>query len=309
MSETDRAEAPLNFFDSIAQRMAPQAFEDFKAGIIVEDSEDSEDDPSERSGGGLVQIPIWPDHLRGSPNVMVRSALFTAASDRSKRPVLRERSIAAWSGSELNYSGPLLTQYDADVWYQLLHLYRVQNVSEGVRIFFSSRSFLKAIGRKVSGAAANTLADSINRLYVCGLGLRIGSVVVATNHRLVRRYGRDDATGKWSVELEPFALKLFEYGYTRFKRADRLALRTSTAKYLHTYVCSHRATGKHPHRIGLEQLQSLCGQKSQPKRFRRQIRTGMAELLGLGLVLQWGFTKGGALEFVRTGVLPLKAPI
>ena len=243
------------------------------------------------------QLPIWDDDKRASPNLIARSALFSAVSDKSKRPMLREKTLAAWGDCELQYSGPLLTQYDADVWYELVHLHKLQSAPIGGRVQFTSHSILRSMRRSCSGQSYSTLADSINRLHVCGFGMRVGGTVLASDNRMVKRYGRDETTGRWSVELDPVALELFDRGYTQFDWKQRQALCTSTAKYMQIYVSSHLATKKRPHRIGLEKLKGLCGQQCDAKQFRRQIRKAMGELSDVGLVSAWQITPNTALEF------------
>lgn len=290
----------MDSIQEICERMAARARAEAKEQE-QEDSQAAESSPAENNQqlAQVIQLPIWPEHQRATPNVVARSALFSAVSDKTKRPLFREETLASWGDCSLQYSGELLTQNDADVWYQLLDLHRMQGVQPGGRVHFTTSSFLRALRKKYGSGNSKALMTSINRLYVASLNARLGSAVIANGERLVKKYARDERTGRWTVELEPMAVKLFDHGYTRFDWDTRLQLRASTARWLQTYVQSHRATKKHPHRIGLDQLKALMRQTCSEKRYRRQVREAMTELQEKGIVKRWSFTANGALEFTR----------
>jgi hypothetical protein len=97
----------------------------------------------ERAAAEAVYLPAWPELRRGSPNEIVRSALFTVRTRRTPRwdfkdePIVvfrRRRDHLPWRGA-----AP-----DHDVWLQLLHLARRQPLGEWVE--FTAYSMLKALG-------------------------------------------------------------------------------------------------------------------------------------------------------------------
>ena len=62
-----------------------------------------------------VQLPLWPEPVRGVPNGFLRSALFGAIRKGRRRFVKGER-LAALDGIEIHYTGERLDQGDLDVY-------------------------------------------------------------------------------------------------------------------------------------------------------------------------------------------------
>src|SRR4051794_40314994 len=77
-----------------------------------------------------VQLPMWPEPVRGGPNAILRSALFAGIHSK-KRQVLGTSSgpdrepegvpVAAQDGIKITFAGRQLNQYDADVFFEALH--------------------------------------------------------------------------------------------------------------------------------------------------------------------------------------------
>jgi hypothetical protein len=69
-----------------------------------------------------VQLPMWPEPVRGGPNAVLRSALFAAIYSKKRRKLGIQTSpekepegitIAAQDGITIKYAGTQLNQYDA----------------------------------------------------------------------------------------------------------------------------------------------------------------------------------------------------
>ena len=72
-----------------------------------------------------LQLPLWPNDLRGIPNAFARSALFNVANARKgERSNVKRLEIAALRGISITYTGEELRQDDEDVFLQLLHIAR-----------------------------------------------------------------------------------------------------------------------------------------------------------------------------------------
>ncbi|MEN3294792.1 MAG: hypothetical protein V7642_4045, partial [Burkholderiales bacterium] len=63
----------------------------------------------------IVQLPLWENQVRGLPNPLARSALFTVARQNEPRQHLKERPITSVKGVEIFYTGEELRQDDEDV--------------------------------------------------------------------------------------------------------------------------------------------------------------------------------------------------
>src|SRR3954451_21262435 len=118
-----------------------------------------------------VQLPIWPEPVRGGPNAILRSALFAGIHSK-KRQVLgtspgpdREPEgvpVAAQDDIKITFAGRQLNQYDADVFFEALHRARKHPLE--TECVFRGYDFLKAIGRSDSDGNYEDLHHSLTRL-------------------------------------------------------------------------------------------------------------------------------------------------
>src|SRR6516164_315819 len=118
----------------------------------------------------VIQLPLWPEPVRGAPNTLLRSAFFAAI--HSKRRELGERInpdetkqgviIAAQDGIRISYAGDQLNQYDADVFFEALH--RARHYPLETECIFTGYNFLKAIRRQDGPREYEDLNNSLRRL-------------------------------------------------------------------------------------------------------------------------------------------------
>ena len=97
-----------------------------------------------RGPAQVIQLPLWPEPKRGTPNAVLRGALF-AAIHKDRQYMHRKELIATQDGVTIRYTGEQLDQSDLDVWEQVLHLARTQAL--GTRCYFTAHGFLKALDR------------------------------------------------------------------------------------------------------------------------------------------------------------------
>jgi hypothetical protein len=171
-----------------------------------------------------MQLPECPDTMRVIPSALLRSALFGVVRRGGRRHINGE-TLTSWKGASIRYKGEQLDQYDLDVWLQVLHIVRAQSFRVA-RAHFTARGFLRALGRKYSGAAAKVLFESMERMVAC-------AVTVMLNGRsftgsLVEEIYRDGE--KYVVRLNPKLCRLFDAGHTRLSWDTRLALPTDFAR-------------------------------------------------------------------------------
>lgn len=229
----------------------------------------------EKASKTVVQLPLWPDAVRGTPNATVRSALFGVIRRGRREYIEREKiSIPTVDGISILYTGPRLDQNDLDVWLQCLHLARTQAL--GTQIYFSAHSFLKAIGRTPKGKQNHEwLQGAFCRLMGAVVEIKVGKRAYAG--QLIKDWYRDDETKENVLVLNPKLIDLFaEDSWTSLQWSERMALRgQQLAQWLHSFYSTHAD----PHPIKVETIRRLCGSENKDLfGFRRDLREALAVL-------------------------------
>ena len=245
-----------------------------------------------RGPAKVIQLPLWPEPKRGTPNAVLRAALFAAIQGKGRR-YMREELIAAQQDVEIRYTGAQLDQADLDVWEQTLHLARQHPL--GTQCYFTAHGFLKALGRSTGKQNHKWLKSALVRLA--------GAVVEITAGRrtyfgtLIEHGVRDEDTGRYVVEINP-KLAAF-YGRTQWTQIDweqRQQLRGKPlALWLHGFYASHAA----PYPLRVAYLRKLSGsQTNRLRRFKESLTQALSDLQAAGAIR--GFEIRGDLVHVRT---------
>ena len=216
-----------------------------------------------------VQLPLWPEPVRGVPNSILRSALFGAIK-RGKRAYQDGVKKASVEGVTVVHTGPQLDQADLDVWEQCVHLARTGGL--GVEIRFSGHGFLKAIGRSTGKSQHEWLKSALRRLMTSLVELEDGKKAYAG--QLIHRWFRDDLTGHHVMELNPDLAAM--YGLDGWSQIEweqrRLLKRQPLAQWIHGFYSTHAA----PFPYKVETLHRLCGSESENiKHFRENLRKAL----------------------------------
>lgn len=241
-----------------------------------------------------LPLPEWDDLVRGVPSAILRSALFGVVR-RGKRPFLENSEIAAWPGVRIQYNGQRLDQADLDVWMQAIHLSK-KGEGLGDKVGISLYSFLKGIGRNTGKSDRDWLKSSLTRLISCAVTVDVHGVVYSGN--LVREYFYDSKTTQYFISVNPRLAPFFNDHYTRLSTQIRIELKGDLARWLHGYICSHRATYAQPHRIGVERLKELCGSERETRKFQYDLAKHIEDLVNKN-VLAFGEIEKGVFKFVR----------
>jgi hypothetical protein len=218
-----------------------------------------------------VQLPLWPEPQRASPNAFLRSAVFPAIQGKTRR-YMKKEIIAAQNGYEINFTGQMLDQSDFDIWMQAAHIARSSPL--GTECHFTGRGFLKSIGRSGGGKDIEWLKGSLARLQTSMLEIKIGPKWLRLN-LLVRSSG-DDETTDFILKFDPILIKLFDLdNWTALRWEERRKLKGKPlALWLHGYYSSHAA----PYPIKVETLMKLSGSKGPLRNFRIRLETAFKEL-------------------------------
>lgn len=220
----------------------------------------------------LIQLPLWPEPVRGVPNSVLRSALF-GAKKRGKRAYQDAVRKASMNGVIVIHTGPTLDQADLDVWEQCLHLARTGGL--GVEIRFTGHGFLKAIGRGTGKSQHDWLKSSLRRLMTSLVELQDGTKAYAG--QLIHHWARDEETGHHVMELNPKIAAMYGMdGWSQVEWEQRQTLkRQPLAQWLHGFYSTHAR----PFPMKVETLHRLSGsENSQIAGFRRELKEALTKL-------------------------------
>lgn len=232
----------------------------------------------QRESAQVIQLPLWPEPKRGTPNSFIRSALFAAIQSKD-RTFVKDKILASQEGITVKFTGEQLNQEDLTVWETLVHLARKNPL--GHECNFTGYSILKILCLPKSTDHYKTLEASINRLAACLV--RIENKRYVYGGGLVHSFVIDKDTKHFKIELNHDLTKLFsEDDWTGIEWQQRLELRRKPlAQALHAYFSSHSK----PHPIKLATLQELTGSRNiQPAGFKRHCRIALDALVKIGFL-------------------------
>lgn len=218
------------------------------------------------------QLPMWGERIRGVPNSVLRSALFTATK-RGKRQYFEGVQIASVDGVTVVFTGPRLDQADLDVWEQCLHLARTEGL--GNTIQFTAYGFLKAIGRDTGKAQREWLKGAFRRLRTSDVELSDGKRTFFG--ALISHGQKNEETEKYELVLNPKIASLYnDDGWTGQDWEQRKALiGKPLALWLHGFYSSHAK----PFDYKVDTLYKLCGSEAKEmKEFKRTLSESLPHL-------------------------------
>lgn len=217
----------------------------------------------------VIQLPLWPERVRAVPNGFLRSALF-GVFGRGARRYLKREKVAAVGGVDVIYTGEQLGQDDLDVYINVLHAVRTQELGRRCRI--TSYALLKALGKRDGGRNRANLHAHIIRLVAGAVEIRLGHRVYIGS--LVVSAAQDELTREWVIELDPRLAVLFASDqFTQIQWAVRQALAGQPlARWLHGFYSSHAA----PYPLRIATLHQLCGSRTaEVWRFTQTLRKAL----------------------------------
>ena len=225
-----------------------------------------------RQSAQVIQLPLWPEPTRGTPNSFLRSALFAAIQGKTRR-ALKSELLGAQKGYSVKFTGWQLDQSDLDVWEHAVHLSRRHPL--GNECTFKANAFLNAIGRSNGKKDYVWLHESITRLVACAVEIRCGSKVFVGS--LLHTCVRDEETGLYKLKLDNDTIKLYGAAdWTNLEWQQREALKGKPlALWLHGYYASHAEA----YPVKVETLMELSGSTNKEKRdFKRKLKAAFSDL-------------------------------
>jgi hypothetical protein len=233
-----------------------------------------------------VQLPVWPEPVRGAPNAVLRSALFAAIHSKKRRKLGIQTSpekepagvtIATQDGITIKYAGTQLNQYDADVFFEALHLARHHPLE--TECVFRGSPFLQAIGRSDAKLNYEDLDDSLKRLRngTTEIEWQINGRHYIFTGSLISSYVREKTSKLYRVTFAKEIRTLFAPAcWTQLEWDERMALKGHPlAQWLHSYFSTHAA----PFPVSLAFLhQKMASPTTKLKHFRTELKNALKTL-------------------------------
>lgn len=227
----------------------------------------------------VVQLPLWPELTRGTPNTFLRGALFAAIQGKERR-ALKGELLACQKGQSIRFTGWQLDQSDLDVWEQAAEL--AQPHPLGNVCHFHINAFLRALGRHTGKSQHEWLKNSFRRLMAAGVEITYDH---HTYGGTMLEFLRDEDANKYVLRLNPKILGMYKAGWTAIDWARRHKLRRKPlALWLHGYYSSHAK----PLPVKVNTLRTLSGSKTKTLyHFRSALRQALNELKAIGAISSW----------------------
>lgn len=233
---------------------------------------------AEREAAEIVHLPLWHTGKAGSPNSILRSALFAAIQGKD-RVFLKKAVLFSQQGLSIKFTGEQLNQEDMTVWLALTDLARQHPL--GTECSFTAYQILKHMGLKDGGEQRKVLYNSVYRLMACGVEIKANRM--AYGGSLVDDFVVDEVTGHYKLTLNRKLIYLFgENDWTEISWVQRKQLRSKPlAQKLHEYYSSHAR----PLPVTIEFLHNITGSTNKDKyAFKQKLKAAFEALIKIGFL-------------------------
>jgi len=223
-----------------------------------------------KKSADIVQLPLWPDATRGTPNSFLRGALFAAIQGKD-REYLKGQLLATRDGIKIRFTGMQLDQSDLDVWEQAAELARSQPL--GNVCFFKIHAFLKALGRNTGKRDHEWLKDVFRRLMSSGVEITHGRYTYGGS---MLEFTHDENDAVYALCLNPKILSMYKAGWTAIDIETRQKLRRKPlALWIHGYLSGDAEN----YSTKLETLHRLSGSKTKElRKFKQNFKAAIADI-------------------------------
>jgi TrfA protein len=232
----------------------------------------------QREAAQDIQLPLWQEGKRGTPNSFLRSALFAAIQGKD-RVYLEGATLFSQQGITVKFTGKQLNQEDMTVWLALVDLGRQHPLGDECNL--TAYKILKHMGLKDGGEQRKVLHNSILRLTACVVEISYSKKLYGGS--LIYEFRVDEETKHYKIFLNRNLINLFgESDWTAINWAQRKQLKTKPlASKLHEYYSSH----EYPKPVTIKFLYKMTGSRnSQTASFKRQVKSALDALIKIGFL-------------------------
>jgi hypothetical protein len=246
----------------------------------------------ERLETGVIYLPIWREDRRGSPNSLMRCALFAAIQGKDRK-YLEKASVFSQQGVTITYTGKQLNQEDLTVWLALVDLMKKDSL--GTECRFTAHEILKYMGLEIGGSGYERLENSILRMVACAVVIKTEAQTYMGN--LIHNCLIDENTKYYKITLNRHLIKLFgENDWTAINWQERKQLRNKPlCLKLHDYYSSHEK----PLPVSFEFLSNITGSTNKQKAgFKVKVKIALEELVKINFLREY-FIDGEIVKVER----------
>jgi hypothetical protein len=232
----------------------------------------------EQEAAKIIQLPIWHEGKRGSPNSFIRSALFAAIQSKD-RIYLENTTLFSQQGITVKFTGKQLNQEDMTVWLALVDLARQHPL--GNECSLTAYSILKHMGLQDGGRERERLQSNIERLTACLIKIEGNRYVYGGS--LVENFWVDKDTKLYKITLNRELIQLFgKNDWTAINWEQRKQLRQKPlASKLHEYYSSH----EYPMPVKIDFLHNITGSSNKDKYgFKAKLKAALDALININFL-------------------------
>jgi len=253
--------------------------------------EDDNGAAPKKAGAEIIQLPLWGEVTRGTPNSFLRGALFAAIQGK-EREYIKGQMLASRDGIKIRFTGMQLDQSDLDVWEQAAELARSHPL--GNVCHFTIYGFLKALGRNTGKRDHEWLKDVLRRLMSAGVEVTHGRYTYGGS---MLEFAYDDVAEVYVLRLNPKILALYKAGWTGIDWETRQKLRRKPlALWIHGYLSSDAEN----YATKVETLHRLSGSKTKELRFFKvNLKAALADVENATDGRMGGTITGDLVDFKR----------
>jgi len=265
------------------------------------------------------RMPVWKNGFSALPHGLVRSAVFSSANHTttSQRRYHLNTVLSVIGPGEIRYTGQELRQDDKHLLLALTDLMRREHGnkplvdSEAFSVTTNASKLFKVMGWLRNARSYKRLRDSLSRLNATEM-LVVSNAAAAMADQKGRGFSiiqdYDFEPRSLTVRMPHTYFKALATGFTLVNMAVFESLPVGFARWLHTYVCSHKDQKK----ISLTALINHAGlsaptNSTELAKRRQTIRQAITELVRAGVLRNGGIDKTDRFFYQRTPDA-LKAP-
>jgi hypothetical protein len=240
-------------------------------GVLQDDDDTAPEVTTKvKKSADIVQLPLWPEATRGTPNSFLRGALFAAIQGKD-REYLKGQLLATRDGIKIRFTGMQLDQSDLDVWEQAAELARSHPL--GNVCHFHIHAFLKALGRPTGKAQHEWLKDVLRRLAATCVEITHGRYTYGGS---LLEFTNDEKDSVYALSLNPKILSMYKAGWTAIDIETRIKLRRKPlALWVHGYLSGDAEN----YSTKLETLHRLSGSKTKELwKFKQNLKAALIEI-------------------------------